>query len=348
MKRVNALLLAAILTISLAACSGGGKEENAPIQTLGWFLLERQEGEALDELTDQETYLIHIYDIIPDESENAEPSPFESHYSITLNEANTYEPLSAPASFDLGYTDPTDANYFMVSCGYAAPWEIDTILAGSEPIRAMSVYQINSNDITEDTTGVFTVEFCGALDCEIAFTSEDITSIQRFDDVFQIEEDPEAHMIAAAYFQRVRSICNNTVNGYLFNNLFTNGLTSYQSCLSWTDGMSKYGVYSMTGLEGMSEEFFGGEITDPEVQADIEGLPALDIEVVKSIYPDLPVDAFESALDSWLTNGPLALEALSAGQDAGEAGVLADAAVENMKTYGLQIIDGYAAHLTGE
>ena len=98
----------------------------------------------------------------------------------------------------------------------------------------------------------------------------------------------------------------------------------------------------------MSEEFFGGEITDPEVQADIEGLPALDIEVVKSIYPDLPVDAFESALDSWLTNGPLALEALSAGQDAGEAGVLADAAVENMKTYGLQIIDGYAAHLTGE
>ena len=45
MKRVNALLLAAILTISLAACSGGGQEENAPIQTLGWFLLERQEGQ---------------------------------------------------------------------------------------------------------------------------------------------------------------------------------------------------------------------------------------------------------------------------------------------------------------
>ena len=96
MKRILSLLLAAALMVPLAACSSGGeKQEDAPITSLGWFLLERKAGEELDDLTDQETYLIHIYDIVPDESENVEPSPFESSYSVTLNEANTYEPLAA-------------------------------------------------------------------------------------------------------------------------------------------------------------------------------------------------------------------------------------------------------------
>ena len=70
--------------------------------------------------------------------------------------------------------------------------------------------------------------------------------------------------------------------------------------------------------------------------------------MVQARYPDLPIAEFEAALDSWLTNGPIALEALSAGQDAGEAGDLADAAVQDMKTYGQQILEGYTAHLKGE
>lgn len=349
MKRILSLLLAAALMVPLAACGSGGGEskENAPVQTLGWFLLERKAGEELDDLTDQETYLIHVYDILPDESENVEPSPFESSYSVTLNEANTYEPLAAPASYDLSYTDPTDANYFMVSCGYAAPWEIDTILAGGEPIRAMAVYRVNTNDFTDDTTGVFTVENCGALDCEIPFTAEDITTIQRFDDVFQIEENPEDYMIAAAYFQRVRSVCSNAASGYLFQNLLSNGLTSYQNSLTLIGAWTEHGVFSVTGLAGLSEDFMG-DMMDEETLADIEGLPAFDIEAVKRVYPDLPAEVFETALDSWLTNGQTAVDALNAGQDAGEAGSLADAAVADMKTLGPQILDYYAAHISNE
>ena len=79
MKKRIALLLTAALTVPLAACgSGGGKDENAPVQTLGWFVMEREDGVALDDLGDQETYLVHVYDLIPDESENAELSSFAS------------------------------------------------------------------------------------------------------------------------------------------------------------------------------------------------------------------------------------------------------------------------------
>ena len=348
MKRVLSMLLAAALMVPLAACGSGEEaQENAPVTTLGWFLLEREVGEELDDLTDQETYLVHVYDITPDESENVEPGPFESSYSITLNGANTYEPLYAPASYDLGYTDPTAANYFMVSCGYAAPWEIETILAGGEPIRAMAVYRVNTNDFTDDTNGVFTVENCGALDCEIPFSADDITPIARFDDVFQVEENPEDYMIAAAYFQRVRSVCSNAASGYLFQDLLSNGLTSYQNSLTMVGTWTKYGIFSVTGLEGLSEDFMG-DTMDEETLAAIEGLPAFDIEAVKRIYPDLPVDEFETALDSWLTNGQTAVDALNAGRDAGEAGDLADAAVADMKTLGPQILNYYAAHISNE
>ena len=77
-------------------------------------------------------------------------------------------------------------------------------------------------------------------------------------------------------------------------------------------------------------------------------LPAFDREAVKRIYPDLPVDAFEDAFDSWVTNGQTALDALNAGQDSGEAGELADAALNSMATYGRQIIEYYTAKLSNQ
>ena len=174
------------------------------------------------------------------------------------------------------------------------------------------------------------------------FTREDIITINRFDDVYQLEENPTDYQIAAAYFQRVRSTCNNTVSGIMFQNLFSDGLTSYQNCLSYLSSTKTYGIYSVTGLEGFTEDFIGDDT------ATVPDLPAFDREAVKRVYPDLPVDAFEDALESWLTNGQTALDALNAGQDSGEAGQLADAAVNSMKTYGLQILEYYTAKLSNE
>ena len=68
----------------------------------------------------------------------------------------------------------------MVASGYALPWEIDEVPAGSDPIRCVSVYKVNTNDLTENTAGVFALESSqpyesAPLDCEISFTAEDIT-----------------------------------------------------------------------------------------------------------------------------------------------------------------------------
>ena len=248
MRKTLALFLTVALMLSLAACGGGdtgsngtsGEEtatsqenQSGPIQSKGLFLLERAEGEELDDLTAQETYLIHVYDIIPDQSKNVEMGVFESNYSMTMNGVNTYEPLYAPTAYEIdGFSTPSNVDYFMLASGYAAPPELGTVLAGGEPIRSMSVYKINTNDINDDTTATFTVTSCDVYDCELNFTREDIITINRFDDVYQIEENPTDYQIAAAYFQRVRGTCNNMVSGVLFQNLFSNGLTSYQGCLS--------------------------------------------------------------------------------------------------------------------
>ena len=358
MKKTVSLMLAAFFLLTLAACGGDSGEgdgqsgstqesQSGAIQSRGLFWLERKDGEELDDLTAQETYLIHVYDILPDESQNVEMGVFESNYSMTMNGVNTYEPLYAPVSYSVdGYSIPSSAQYFMLSSGYAAPPELGTVLAGGGPIRAMSIYQINRNDIGEDTTAVFSVTGCGLFDCELQFDREDMTAIQRFDDIFQIEEDPTSYQIAAAYFQRVKSICNNSASGIFFNKLLDNGLASYQNALNIVGFASTYGVYSTTKLEGFVEGAFPDGAEDTEYTAFTE-LPPFDPAAVKTIYPGLPVDAFESALQSWLTNGQAALDAASAGGSTGEVGKLADAAVADLRTYGQEILDFYTAKLSG-
>ena len=359
MKKQLFLVLAATLMLSLAACgsgetpNGGASEtevtptqevQSGPIQSKGLFLMERAEGEELDDLTAQETYLIHVYDIVPDEDKNVDMGVFESDYSITMNEVNTYEPLYVPVSYSLNSsTTPNRVQYFMIASGYAAPPELGTVLAGSDPIRAMSIYKINTNDIKDNMTATFTVDSCDVFDCEINFDRDDIISIDRFDDVFQIEDNPTDYQIAAAYFQRVKTICNNSMTGTLFNKLGSNGLVSYQNGLTIIKGWYDYAVFSATQLEGFTEE-----LLDEETAIAPDDIPRFDREAVKRVYPDLPVDEFEDALESWLTNGQTALDALNSGQDSGDAGDLADTAIANMQTYGPQIIAYYTAKLSNQ
>ena len=148
MKKRIALLLTAALTVPLAACgSGGGKDENAPVQTLGWFVMEREDGVALDDLGDQETYLVHVYDLIPTRARM--PSSAPSHpLFVTLNETNTYEPW-APLSPWASPTPTTPITYGGLRLCSAL--EIDEVPAGSDPIRCVSVYKVNTNDLTENT-----------------------------------------------------------------------------------------------------------------------------------------------------------------------------------------------------
>ena len=175
MKRIAGYFLAGVLAAALTACGGGDTAGGelpegpaSPVESRGLFLLERTEGEALDDLTAQETYLIHVYDLIPDAAKNVEMGGFESSYEMTLNGVNSYEPLYAPVSYTVdGMNTPGSAQYFMLASGYAAPPELGTVLAGGEPIRAMSIYKINTHDIQDDTTATFTVTGCDVYDCEL-------------------------------------------------------------------------------------------------------------------------------------------------------------------------------------
>lgn len=361
MKKLLALMLAAALALSLVACGGGGtgdtntpsggngdtpsgsgtpsapKQESSPIESKGLFLLERADGVELDDLTAQQTYLIHIYDIHPDSAKNVEMSPFRSSYTMTMNGVNEYEALSAPVTYSVSktYSSPSMVEYFMLASGYAAPPELETVLAGGEAIRAMTVYKINLNDIKDDATAEFMVENCDVYDCELNFTREDIISISRFDDVFQIEDNPTDYQIAAEYFQRVKTICNNMITGTMFNKLHSNGLASYNDGLvmigSWTS--SEFGTFSTTEFVPASEN---------------AGLPQFDREAVKRVYPDLPVDAFEDGLEIWLTNGKIAVDSLNNGGKAGSEGALADAALRDMMTYGNEIVEYYTAKLKNQ
>ncbi|USF28230.1 hypothetical protein N510_003189 [Firmicutes bacterium ASF500] len=364
MKKLLALTLAAALALSLAACGGGGdtsrvgnrdtssssvasstpKQENSPIESKGLFLLEREDGVELDDLTAQQTYLIHVYDINTDSAKNVEMSPFESSYAMTMNGVNEYKALSAPVSYavDKTYNTPSTIDYFMLASGYAAPPELETILAGGEKIRAMSVYKINLNDIKDDTTATFKVEYCDVYDCELNFTRNDIISISRFDDVFQVEDNPTDYQIAATYFKRVEAVCSNMITGTMFDRLHSNGLISYEDGLYMIEVYTTYTIFDVTGVVGLTEEFFekdGAPHTD---------LPRFDREAVKRIYPDMPVDAFEDGLEIWLTNGKIAVESLKNDKKAGTEGQLADAALNDMATYGRKILEYYTAKLTNK
>ena len=129
MKKAVSLMLAAFFLLTLAACGGdsgegdgqsGGAQESqsGAIQSRGLFWLERKDGEELDDLTAQETYLIHVYDILPDESQNVEMGVFESNYSMTMNGVNTYEPLYAPVNYSVDGTASRAAR--SISCSPAA------------------------------------------------------------------------------------------------------------------------------------------------------------------------------------------------------------------------------------
>lgn len=78
------------------------------------------------------------------------------------------------------------------------------------------------------------------------------------------------------------------------------------------------------------------------------GLPQFDREAVKRVYPDLPVDAFEDSLETWLTNGKIAIESLNAVGNAGNEGDLADVALHDIRDYGNEILEYYTAKLKNQ
>lgn len=234
MKKTLSLILAAALAISLAACGGGTGDNNTPsggtrditstdttserntsktgcIVSKGLFVLEPKDGFDLTNeknLSPQEAYMIHVYDIIPDSKKNDEMSDLHDDYTVTLNGVNTY-----PSRTMSGGSAQIS---FVASSHYTAADDVGTVFAGSDPIRAIAVFRINKNDINENTTVKFTIENSGIFDSSMKFSSNDIQKIDMFDKIFEIEDNPNEYQLASTIF--ARAIAINSAIEYLSDN----------------------------------------------------------------------------------------------------------------------------------
>ena len=128
---------------------------------------------------------------------------FSSSYTVTLNGMNTYETINPRGGYDLL---GTAINSFVRASRYAIDRDLGTIYGGDDPIRAISVFRVNRNDITEDTAAAFTISSSGIYDCTLSFQGSEIRTVSCFDDVFALEE--EGYQLAASMYARAKAVKN--------------------------------------------------------------------------------------------------------------------------------------------
>lgn len=284
MKKLVSLLLAAAMCLSLAGCGGAAAKKPCLVESKGLFLLEPGDSLDLSEesgLSEQQAYLIHVYDLMPDEKQNASVPSNNSLYTIKLNGSNEYESLRTYES------DRQSLNSFFLTCGYANPTKLGEILAGGDPIRAMSVFRVNKNDLKDgETTAVFSIQGSDVYDCELSLTQADIQTIPLFDEVLRLEDDYTARQAAGSLYARAKTF---------------KSLTTYYDM--WVKNPDNYDISLVMSLLpttmtlGMSCGLDGGgnQVLDTS-------LPAFDAEAAKRGCPDLAggIDTLASIGDEWM------------------------------------------------
>ena len=162
-KRAAIFLLFAMLLLS--AC-GGGTDSNAgktQIDVKGVFLLEPSDQlnlstEGLDTV---QRYLFAVYDVDNSKNDsNVELSGFSDAVEVTLNDTNTYEQCSGS----------TLIRNFIDNSGYTTPGECGTLWGGSEPVRMISAFAVNQNDMKDGCTAK--LNFNLSLNAQLRYTAE--------------------------------------------------------------------------------------------------------------------------------------------------------------------------------
>ncbi len=206
MKKGTALFLL-LATLLLCAC-GGGTDLNASktqIDVKGVFLLEPSEeldlsAEGLDPV---QRYLLAVYDVDNSGNDsNVELSEFNNAVKVTLNDTNTYEQNSSG----------TLMRNFIGNSGYSTPGECGTLWGGSEPVRMISAFAVNQNDMKEGGTAKLSFDL--SQDAPLKYTVEiaraDIQTIAWPDGVFAVEDDPDAWQLGHSVKIRAQ-ICKNSL-----------------------------------------------------------------------------------------------------------------------------------------
>ncbi len=266
-KKAIAAVVCGSLLLSLAACGGNNKvKNNNNIVSKGLFLLEPNENFDLSSeegLTEQQVYMIHIYDIIPDKEKNVDFTSVKENYRLTINNMNSYNSIeSGGLSLDS----------FINTCRYVIPSNMKTVLAGSKQIRAMTIFIVNKNDINDDTIVNFEIFNSDIYNCKLTFNRNDIKSISYFDDIFQIENNPQEYQMISSLYTRSFDILHrlHTIN---WNN---------DVQIAATKGLLKLDISS-----AVSASLDSNGMAMPLV--DYNGY-TYNIETIKTAYPDIAND----------------------------------------------------------
>ena len=206
MKKSAAIFLLFAMLL-LSAC-GGGTDSNASktqIDVKGVFLLEPSDqlnlsAEGLDTV---QRYLFAVYDVDNSENDsNVDLSGFSDAVEVTLNDTNTYEQCSGS----------TLIRNFIDNSGYTTPGERGTLWGGSEPVRMISAFAVNQNDMKDGCTAK--LNFNLSLNAQLRYTAEvagtDIQTIAWPDGVFAVEDDPDAWQLVHSVKIRAQ-ICKNSL-----------------------------------------------------------------------------------------------------------------------------------------
>lgn len=286
MKKIGAFILTAVLLLSLTACGGNGGKENSAIESKGLFVFSPKESFDLskeESLSENEAYLIHVYDILPDSKKNADMSAIPDDYTVKLNDTNTYESVTPPAGAAM--------KSFLYAAHYAADTSIQTILAGSEPIRAVSVFRVNKQDISDQTTVKFSIQGSGIYNTSMSFGPEDIVTIDMLDKIFHIEEDPSQYQLASTMLWRSQGI-KNAVN-FLSSN---GGLNNDVAVVSALAALEVNTMLNMSaGLDSNSNVVYYDFnedsllLSEETIEAAEESKLAAEeiISAVNSVYPEI-------------------------------------------------------------
>ena len=199
MKRTITLLLALIMMVSLCACGGNAK---AQIDVKGLFLLEPSDELDFSEegLDSVQRYLLVIYDVDNSGNDrNEELSSRSDSVTITLNGTNSYEQL-------LTSGEGAALKAFRENCGYETSVNYGTLWGGSEPIRMLAVFAVNGNDLKQDSSARISFDLSDDLNASVDAAGADIQTIGLLDEVFSVEEDPDAYQLIHSVKRRAE-IC---------------------------------------------------------------------------------------------------------------------------------------------
>lgn len=232
-KKIIALMLLAVMTLSMTACNVGGSQQ---IAVKGCFVLEPNEEnfkEVFDEKEDLDSaleYFFVVYDVTP--TKNTEIG-FSNTVKLTLNSNNVYTDISRSST-------GTYLTTFLKNCGYASK-RFDEILYSDNSSRMISVFEVNKNDINENTTGEIEIKLSDDLKGTKKIAATDIKTIDYMDGVFAVEDDSATYMLKCC----LRADINRSLIWLSETNKNLNSVDSYLNyCFADMDLVDHSDLYS--------------------------------------------------------------------------------------------------------